>query len=109
VLTVLMERVGHRVASVGNGEEALARLKAGGVDLVLMDAEMPVLDGLAATRALRALPGASARVAVIGVTAHGGEDAAGRFREAGADAVIAKPLDIAELLSAIAAVVGRRA
>jgi len=107
VLSVLVERFGHRPLLVGNGAEALARVEAGGVDLVLMDAEMPVLDGLAATRAIRALPGPLSGVPVIGVTAHGGE-AAARFRDAGADAVIAKPLDVAELLAAITAVALRR-
>jgi CheY-like chemotaxis protein len=112
VLSVLVERFGHRALVAGDGAEALARIEAGGVDLVLMDAEMPVLDGLAATRAIRALAGPLSEVPVIGVTAHvvgahGGKGEA-RFLEAGADAVIAKPLDVADLLSAIAAVVSRR-
>lgn len=108
VLSVLIERFGHRPLVVENGAQALARVAAGGVDLVLMDAEMPVLDGLAATRAIRTLPGAFAGVPIIGVTAHGGE-AEARFRAAGADAVIAKPLDVAELLATIVAVAPRRA
>jgi len=118
VLSVLVERFGHRPLVAGNGAEALARVEAGGVDLVLMDAEMPVLDGFAATRAIRALAEPHSGVPVIGVTAHGvgaqgveghGGEAEARFRAAGADAVIAKPLDVAELLSAIAAVAPRQA
>ncbi len=70
VVTRMLERRGHRVDCVHNGREAVEAVRSIPYDLVLMDMMMPEMDGLSATRAIRALPCAAARVPLIGLTAN---------------------------------------
>ncbi|MBF0333189.1 MAG: response regulator [Alphaproteobacteria bacterium] len=99
----LLERQGHQVQAVADGGAALAEIASGRpCDLVLMDVEMPVMDGLAATRAIRALPGAAGRVPVIALTAAARDGDALRCREAGMDDHVAKPIEMPSLIAAIA-------
>ncbi len=70
VATRLLERMGHQVAAVNNGAEAVAAVAANPFDLVLMDVMMPEMDGLAATSAIRHMPGPVARIPIIGLTAN---------------------------------------
>ncbi len=94
VLRVL-EKLGYRADAVANGEEALDALAIAPYDVVLMDVQMPVLDGLSATRRLRA-PNSNARnprVPVIALTAHALAGDRERCLEAGMDDYLAKPLD----------------
>ncbi|MCM0755635.1 PAS domain S-box protein [Desulfovibrio aminophilus] len=95
----MLERAGHSVTAVGDGRSALAELKAGDVDAVLMDIQMPDMDGLAATRAIRsdASLGDSARVPVIALTAHAMPGDRERFLAAGMDGYISKPVESEEL------------
>lgn len=98
----MLERIGVTAEAVDGGEAALARLAAGGIDLVLMDVQMPVMDGYAATIAIRALPGAAAQLPVIAMTASAqGADLA-RSRAAGMVAHLAKPVRPAELAACLA-------
>ena len=97
------------VVTVADGVEALTAFKAGNFDLVLMDMQMPVMDGLAATRAIRAHEQAEpgrARTPVVMLSAN----AMARHRDealaAGADLHVAKPITAAALLAGIAAVTG---
>lgn len=95
----LLARSGCDVVAVGNGAEALAALEAAPYDLVLMDVHMPVMDGYAATRAIRAH--ASPRVAqtpVIALTAAAMEEDRRACQAAGMNSFITKPLD-PEMLS----------
>src|SRR4029077_7215526 len=62
VLNTILVELGHRVNFAGTGESAVAAVNRGGYDLVLMDVTLPVMDGLAATRAIRALRGSAAAV-----------------------------------------------
>ncbi|RMH05206.1 MAG: response regulator [Planctomycetota bacterium] len=95
----LLEKRGHRVIVAGNGAEALERLAQQDFDLVLMDLQMPVLDGLEATRRLRrreaekGLP----RQRVVAMTANAMVGDRERCLQAGMDDYIAKPIDQAEL------------
>ncbi|MBF0391281.1 MAG: response regulator [Alphaproteobacteria bacterium] len=99
----LLERQGHRVRAVADGGAALAEVaSAGPWDVVLMDVEMPVMDGLAATRAIRALPGAAGRVPVVALTAATRESDAVLCREAGMDDHVTKPIEMPSLMAAIA-------
>ncbi|HYC04509.1 MAG TPA: two-component regulator propeller domain-containing protein [Azospirillaceae bacterium] len=98
----ILGRAGHAVETVENGAEALERARTGGYDLILMDVQMPVMDGLEATRAIRALPGAAGRVPVLALTANALPEEAARCREAGMDDHVPKPIDRAVLLSALA-------
>jgi hypothetical protein len=105
----MLERLGHVVVPVVNGAEAVARLQGGAFDLVLMDVMMPEMDGLAATRAIRALPGAAARVPIIGLSAaamRADEEAA---IAAGMDGFTTKPIGLGRLEAAISAGMARRA
>ncbi len=83
-----------------NGREALDALEAGPIDIVLMDVNMPVMDGLAATRQLRADPRFE-RLPVIALTADVMSAQIKTCLAAGADAHVAKPIDLRDLLSAM--------
>lgn len=93
VLTGMLERYfGLKAAGCANGQEVLARLEAGErYDVIFMDCEMPVLDGLEATRRLRALPGAAGRTPVAAISAHAEEDMRELAYAAGVDYYISKP------------------
>jgi CheY-like chemotaxis protein/nitrogen-specific signal transduction histidine kinase len=102
LLAILLERAGHRVVTVGSGEAALERLAAEPFDLVLMDMQMPGLDGLETTRRIRALPDpARAATPVVAVTANAMAGDEGRCREAGMDGYLTKPVDGATLLATV--------
>ena len=95
VVQQLLGRLGHSVVCVENGEQALEALRGGRFDCVLMDIQMPGLDGLATTRAIReelhlALP-------VIALTAHAMKGDRERFLESGMNGYVSKPFDVAEL------------
>lgn len=100
---IALRLLGSRGASVevaGNGQEGLERLLArgpGAFDLVLMDLQMPVLDGLSATRRLRELPGFE-RLPVVAMTAHALAEERTQCLAAGMQGHIAKPLDSARLV-----------
>jgi CheY-like chemotaxis protein len=101
VVGTLLEHFGHGFDMVENGAAAVAAVGGGDYDLVLMDAVMPVLDGLAATRAIRAMDGPAAQVRIVGLTAHAFDEDIAAFLAAGADAVVTKPISVAELWRAI--------
>ncbi|BCX17721.1 MAG: hypothetical protein KatS3mg117_1403 [Geminicoccaceae bacterium] len=102
LLAILLERAGHRVVTVGSGEAALERLAAEPFDLVLMDMQMPGLDGLETTRRIRALPDpVRAATPVVAVTANAMAGDEGRCREAGMDGYLTKPVDGATLLATV--------
>jgi PAS domain S-box-containing protein len=99
----VMAGAGLEVTAAANGAEALAHFRSGSFDLVLMDSQMPVMDGLSATRAIRALetPG-QPRVPILAVTANAMEQDVQASLAAGADGHLAKPFTPAEMLGAIA-------
>jgi CheY-like chemotaxis protein/HPt (histidine-containing phosphotransfer) domain-containing protein len=93
VAELFLERAGCGVVLAADGREALEMLRMRPVDLVLMDVQMPVMDGLEATRGIRAeLPG-GARIPVVGLTANALKDQVDACRAAGMDEVIAKPIE----------------
>lgn len=91
---------GFTVDEACNGAEAVAKARAHPPDLVLMDLWMPVLDGLEATRELKAHP-ATADIPVLALTAQRGMPTAAQARQAGCDMFLQKPLDPHELLDKI--------
>jgi len=98
----MLHALGHTARIVPNGAEAIEAVEKERFDLVLMDLEMPEMDGLAATRAIRAMPN-GARVPVLAVTAHVLGGIADECKAAGMDGWISKPLRIDPLACAIAA------
>ena len=87
------ERAGLVVTLAHDGEAALKALAQARFDLVLMDCQMPTMDGFEATRRIRALPDATARVPIIAVTASTLPEEVQRCRDVGMDDVVAKPLN----------------
>ncbi len=100
VVLGLLHKLGvHDVVVVGNGLDALETVSRGDFDLVLMDCQMPVMDGFTATRSLRDL---GCQVPVIAVTAHAMTGIQDRCLEAGMSDCIAKPIDFAEFANLLA-------
>jgi signal transduction histidine kinase/ActR/RegA family two-component response regulator len=99
-----LELAGHAVSTAANGQEVLHLLAADEFDCVLMDVQMPVMDGLEATQAIRRAGnlGVQARIPIIALTAHAMKGDRERFLAAGMDDYIAKPVDVAELAAALA-------
>jgi PAS domain S-box-containing protein len=100
----MLEKMGHAVVCARNGAEALDCLHAPGVDLVLMDIQMPEMDGIEATRAIRSDPRFVhyAHVPVIALTAHAMAGDRERFLARGMDAYLAKPFDHERLTELLA-------
>ncbi len=89
-----------------DGQEAVAAVQGRRFDLVLMDIKMPVMDGVAATRAIRALPGPEATVPILALTANADPRDETEYRAAGMDGVAQKPIQPDVLLNAIRLVFG---
>ena len=90
---MMLERLGCRVQTAGNGVEALAAVARGPVDVVLMDCDMPEMDGFEATREIRRLEqGQSTHTAIVAMTASAMEGDRLRCLEAGMDDYLAKPV-----------------
>lgn len=104
----MLTKLGHHCRSVTNGAEAIETLAQRRFDLVLMDVQMPVMDGLEATRRIRA-PGSTAldrRVPIVALTAHALRGDRERCLEAGMDEYLAKPVAIDALADVIDAAIG---
>jgi CheY-like chemotaxis protein len=102
--TRMLEREGHLVKLVRNGEEAVEAALSGDYDLVLMDVEMPVMDGLEATRRIRAgTNGSGSRLQIVAITANASSGDEARCLEAGMDGFLTKPFTSERLRSALEA------
>lgn len=109
LLGTVLTRIGYACEEAPNGETALAMLAAGDYVAVLMDVEMPGMDGLETTRRLRALPGPAARLPVIAVTAHRSQEGEAATRAAGMDHYLVKPVAAADLAAILSRAAGRGA
>jgi two-component system sensor histidine kinase/response regulator len=98
---VLLKRAGYSVDAVENGRMVIEVLKRKSYDLVLMDVQMPELDGLEATRTIRSSEGKQRHIPIIAMTAHAMKGDRERCLKAGMDDYISKPIEPQELLSAI--------
>ena len=104
----ILEKRGHIVVGVGDGAEALERLAAERFDTVLMDVQMPEMDGLEATRRIRAAEVITGgHLPVLALTAHAMDSDRGRCLAAGMDAFVSKPFRADELEEALGEVVSR--
>lgn len=95
--TTIIRRAGHEAVVAANGEEALTALKSDHYDLVLMDMHMPVMDGLEATRRIRALTGPKSRVAIVALTANAMGSEERKCFKAGMDDFLSKPFEPKDL------------
>jgi len=103
VLTTLLQQMGVAPTLVEDGALAVEAWRVGAFDLILMDMQMPVMDGLTAVRAIRAAEELTSRPRspIIALTADVMSHHLDHYRRAGVDAVVAKPVKFAELASAI--------
>lgn len=91
LITLLLQRDGHTVTVTPDGAKALTALEGGAFDIVLMDIQMPVMDGIAATREIRARGFA---MPVFAVTANASADDREGFAVMGFTGIIPKPIDV---------------
>ena len=103
---MLLRNAGHDVELVDNGERAVAAVRDGVFDIVLMDVQMPVLDGVQATKQIRALPAPKNAVPIIALTAHAMAGAREMYIGTGMNDYLSKPLDPAALFAQLAALTG---
>ena len=101
----LLDRIGYRADVAGNGAEAIDAVARQPYDVVLMDVQMPELDGLEASRRICARLPRTARPTIIAMTAEAMHGDRERCLEAGMDDYISKPVKVAELIAALARVV----
>lgn len=97
VLKASLAKLGLRTLVAGNGNEAIAQVLAHPVDIVLMDCQMPVLDGFEATRAIRQLANDKSQVPIIAITANAMSKDRERCVEAGMNDYMSKPVNMHEL------------
>ena len=94
----IVEKLGHVASYAENGQQGLETLSQGDFDAVLMDIQMPVMDGLEATAAIRASDSPQIRsIPIVALTAHAMRGDRERFLRAGMDDYLAKPVDLQEL------------
>jgi two-component system sensor histidine kinase/response regulator len=101
IAATLLRKAGHAVDDVGNGQEALDAVRSRDYDIVLMDVQMPVLDGFAATRAIRALEDGKGAVPIIAITANAMAGDRETCLRAGMNDYISKPFDPPLLLATV--------
>jgi PAS domain S-box-containing protein len=102
VATRILEKLGHQVTVVGNGREAVSAVQSGKFDVIAMDVQMPEMDGLEATAAIRRWEQTSGRhIPIIAMTAHAMKGDRERCLEAGMDGYTSKPIRVKELEQAI--------
>jgi CheY-like chemotaxis protein len=102
VINTLINELGHRSDFVGDSDAAVAAVARGTYDLVLMDVMLPGVDGLEATRRIRALPPPRGRIPVIGISARAGPNHEALARAAGMNGYVTKPVSPIILAAAIA-------
>ncbi len=108
-VSTLLKKRGHSVVEVENGENALQQVAAYHFDVVLMDVHMPVMDGVTATRSIRASDSAEVRqLPVIGMTASVMNDEQASYLQAGMNAVVEKPIVLERLMAEIWGVLHER-
>jgi CheY-like chemotaxis protein len=104
LLNTILTELGHRADFVGTGAAAVEAVAQGRYDVALMDVTLPDIDGIEATRRIRALTGAPGAVPIIGVSGRGTAADEALARAAGMDGYLTKPLSPSALTQALAAV-----
>jgi CheY-like chemotaxis protein len=99
VLNTILTELGHQAEFIGRGEAATERIAQGGFDAVLLDMVLPGIDGIETIKRIRSMAAPAGRIAIIGVSGRGDDDAAARA--AGADAFLVKPVSPRALATAL--------
>ena len=102
----LLEKAGHRIAVAENGRQAVEAVSARPYDVVLMDIQMPEMDGIEATRRIRELPPPAREMKIIALTANAMAGADEYYRAAGMDDFVSKPIRAELLLAKLARIGG---
>ncbi|WP_298371888.1 PAS domain S-box protein [Azospirillum sp.] len=105
IVVTMLERSGHQVAAVANGVEAVRAVEEQAFDLVLMDVQMPVMDGIAATQRIRSMSGEAARVPIVALTGNAMPDHQAAYLDAGMTAYLTKPIVTADLFTLLSTIV----
>jgi osomolarity two-component system sensor histidine kinase NIK1 len=109
LLVTVLKKAGHFVSSADSGQQALDRFQQQSYDIVLMDVQMPGMNGLEAMRAIREREKETGtHVAIVAITAHalGGDEE--KCLEAGADSYLRKPIRLVELMGLLKQLAGSR-
>jgi len=101
VVLLLLDRLDRQADVAGNGVEVLAAVRAAQYDVVLMDIQMPEMDGLEATRRIRSEVSDSSQPAIIAMTVTVSPEAQALFLQTGMDQVLPKPVNIKELAAVL--------
>ncbi len=102
VIRAILKHGGHQVTLVENGKQAVDKLEQSEFDVIVMDIQMPVMDGLEATQSIRAMPDADkAGVPIVAITAHAMKQDRDKCLAAGMNAYLPKPIDAHALLEVI--------
>ncbi len=101
--TILLKKLGLAVMTASNGKDAVHLVHEHPIDIVIMDIQMPVMDGIAATQAIRSssVLGKRAQMPIIAMTAYAMSGDKEKFLQAGMDGYLSKPVQIKELRQAI--------
>ena len=97
----LLEKAGHQAEAACNGMDAVTATKRGAYDLILMDLQMPVMDGLVATISIRNLENGVRRTPIIALTASDPWSNRAKCMEAGMDGYLNKPIDTSQLYQTV--------
>jgi CheY-like chemotaxis protein len=100
LLVTILRKFGHSVIAADSGQRAIEIFQSQPFDVILMDVQMPGMDGLEATRTIRALEAQQGgHVPIVAITAHALLEDAAKCRAAGSDAYVRKPINLAELMA----------
>jgi two-component system sensor histidine kinase/response regulator len=102
-----LEQLGYQVGIARNGMEAVAAWETGCYDLILMDCQMPVLDGYDAAREIRRREAAGCHIPIVALTAHAMKDDDRKCHAAGMDDFLTKPIDRARMQDCLALHLGQ--
>jgi PAS domain S-box-containing protein len=108
IVVTMLSRAGHRVTAVEDGLQAVRLVEEGGFDLVLMDVQMPVMDGVTATRHIRSMPGESSRLPIVALTGNVMPGHRAEYLAAGMTDYLTKPIVSADLFDVLASVAESR-
>jgi CheY-like chemotaxis protein len=104
----LLARSGYQIDVVENGRQAIEAVQAADYDVILMDVQMPEVDGIEATRQIRAMPAPKNRVRIIALTAQAEDNTREELLAAGMDGYISKPINFDILFSKLSALAAKR-